>query len=730
MQLFEIINIAISVAAIALSIYTLYRLTRYNRSSNERYGKSETRYDNLDTAMLEFRRNHDTIIDEINRNYDSLVQDFAKYKLSNSESLREQVSQLKVNDLRVSVSKVEARLDEFSAASKLSLDYILNLKQNVNSSIEQALNTLSDETKLNAERFSQLTNKIDSHIADLWKEIKIKNDEVSKELKSLNSDTTGIFDIISELKINQKDTINSLSFLQTNTDKDKELMLSNVSRIDSELSAIHKDFAQLDNTEKDKELILSNVSRIDGELLAIHKDFAQLEEKLNEAKEQLLSKIDVESRAKLSRLDQEIHGLEAKINQSIDQHVKEYQTTFSDLNNHIESLHLESKEQFSSLQTTYNEFGRISDSFSGKIQSSISSITNTQSDFEQKIDKLETEVMSSLKVIREEIDATSHEMTSELQKYSDKYTESCEQLSERIESEKPRISKALKLGRTSLSGLQLLFKNKRKVDQLADKGTIKDLEPYVNDVAKLGFLNQLAYQRFNRNLDSEATNRILHSFKKQLDLDLSLNKLYYMAHKIWMIEGSCVGRLATNIEDAIVRCLIAYKIASTQREIRGLEIGTLFGINLCCLAELVGNHSKAFHFTIIDPLEGYYSLSPNDIVVDEPINETVFFRNVTRYTQKKNVSLIKKFTNQLTNKNLAQRSFNYVLIDGDHTYDGVKLDFELIKDRVEVGGFVIFDDYDTTDWPDIKTFVDKEVHKLKDYKKVLSLGRSSVYQKL
>lgn len=699
MQLFDFINIAISVAAIALSIYTLYRLTHYKRSSTERYGKSESLCNKLDTAIQEFRRNHDTIIDEINRNYDSLVQDFARYRQSNSESLRKQVSQLKVNDLRISVSKVEARLEEFSTASKLSLDYILNLKQNVNSSVEQALKTLSDEKKLNAERFSKIINKIDSRFAYLRGEIKIKNDEVSKDLKSLSSDTAGVFDIISEFKIKLNDTIDSLSFLQTNTDKDKKL-------------------------------ILSNVSRIDGELLAIHKDFAQLEEKLNEAKEQLLSKIDVESHAKLSKLSREIHGLEAKINQSIEQHVNESQTMFSDLNKNIESLHLESKDQYNSLQTTYNGFERISDSFSGKIQSSISSITNAQTDLGQKFDKLDTELMSSLKVVREEIDASAHEMTSELQKHSDKYTESYEQLSEKIKLEKPRISKALRLGRTSLSGLQLLFKNKRQVDKLADKSTIKELEPYVNDIAKLGFLNQVAFERFNRNLDIEATHRILYSFKEQLDLDLSLSKLYYMAHKIWMIEGSCVGRLATNIDDAIVRCLIAYKIASTQREIRGLEIGTLFGINLCCLAELVGNHSKEFHFTIIDPLEGYYSLSPNDIVVDEPINETVFFRNVTRYTQKKNVSLIKKFTNQLTNKNLAQKSFNYVLIDGDHTYEGVKLDFELIKDRVEAGGFVIFDDYDTTDWPDIKTFVDNEVHKLEDYKKILSLGRSSVYQKL
>ena len=38
--------------------------------------------------------------------------------------------------------------------------------------------------------------------------------------------------------------------------------------------------------------------------------------------------------------------------------------------------------------------------------------------------------------------------------------------------------------------------------------------------------------------------------------------------------------------------------------------------------------------------------------------------------------------------------YDFIFIDGDHSYDGVKRDFELYKDLVSPRGFVVFHDID------------------------------------
>ena len=297
-----------------------------------------------------------------------------------------------------------------------------------------------------------------------------------------------------------------------------------------------------------------------------------------------------------------------------------------------------------------------------------------------------------------------------------------------FKSEKERLSKALLLGRASLSGFQLLFKGKYEADKINDIKTVNRLRRYENSVNKFGFLNDHIYQRFNRHLNTESIEKLIFEWEDKLGVVLTEAKLAYLASKVWVIEGNCVGRLATNVEDEIIRCLLAAYVG--ENGFRGVEIGALFGINICCIKELSSAFCDSFHLTVIDPLEGYYAQQPNDILVDEPINEDVFWRNVTRYCLKKEIRLIKDFTYNLTGRNFGKNTYNYVLIDGDHTYEGVKVDFDLIKDYVEVGGFILFDDYGTEDWPDVKRFVDEVILPDDDYKEIICMFRTCVIQKL
>jgi hypothetical protein len=69
----------------------------------------------------------------------------------------------------------------------------------------------------------------------------------------------------------------------------------------------------------------------------------------------------------------------------------------------------------------------------------------------------------------------------------------------------------------------------------------------------------------------------------------------------------------------------------------------------------------------------------------------------------------------------AKIHHDVLIIDGDHSYAGVKFDFVNYLSSVKRGGYIIFDDYDAPDWPDVKKFVDTIV---RDHSEVEFVGVS------
>ena len=61
-------------------------------------------------------------------------------------------------------------------------------------------------------------------------------------------------------------------------------------------------------------------------------------------------------------------------------------------------------------------------------------------------------------------------------------------------------------------------------------------------------------------------------------MELSGEQMAYLADVICNVERQCAGRLATNIEDALLRLVVV--MASSKEKVSYLEIGVLFGINL------------------------------------------------------------------------------------------------------------------------------------------------------
>lgn len=235
------------------------------------------------------------------------------------------------------------------------------------------------------------------------------------------------------------------------------------------------------------------------------------------------------------------------------------------------------------------------------------------------------------------------------------------------------------------------------------------------------FDNRNWYQHFNRRLKKEHIDTIEQSWKKTLGLPVTRHSLGYIANRAALIEQTMDGRLATSIEDILLRTLIARSVKSKTIDV--LEIGTLFGTGVGVMYDHLYKFFDKVHFTLLDPLDGYYHSGQNDGPTGVPITETQLRRNLHRVgMQDAEFTLIKHLSTEPEAIEAAEKhSYDLLVIDGDHSYAGVKADFENYVEFVKLGGYIIFDDYAAPDWPEVQKYVDDEVE---HYDYVARVGHS------
>jgi hypothetical protein len=148
---------------------------------------------------------------------------------------------------------------------------------------------------------------------------------------------------------------------------------------------------------------------------------------------------------------------------------------------------------------------------------------------------------------------------------------------------------------------------------------------------------------------------------------------------------------------------ILYDIANTFDSnvyINYLEIGCYAGGSACLLLQ-----------------------RPNTNVVSidlgEPISPETVLNNVNLLNiHKNNYEYIKSNSRDLETYNKIKTKYgqlDILFIDGDHTYAGVKNDFDLYSKLVKDGGYIIFDDYnDPIHSPDVRKYIDKLVQTIGD----------------
>lgn len=131
-----------------------------------------------------------------------------------------------------------------------------------------------------------------------------------------------------------------------------------------------------------------------------------------------------------------------------------------------------------------------------------------------------------------------------------------------------------------------------------------------------------------------------------------------------------------------------YELIKDQKISVSLEIGCAYGISSLYICDALSSHPSPHH-TIIDPFQ---SKDFNGIGVSNLQKAGFNF-----------FSLIEKPSEIVLPELLAnEEKFQFILIDGNHTFDHTLLDFFYANRLLEDGGFVAIDD---ANWPSIRKMI-------------------------
>ena len=197
-----------------------------------------------------------------------------------------------------------------------------------------------------------------------------------------------------------------------------------------------------------------------------------------------------------------------------------------------------------------------------------------------------------------------------------------------------------------------------------------------------------------------------------------------VAEVVSLVDRSIDGRYAGTVFDKWAHCsasLCAAKGFPDAPQYAHVEIGVLFGGSLISRLLLI-NSSRANQTHIaIDPLHTYYGKGV-DPVTGLHLSKEMVLRNLERLRlSPQNVVFCETFSDDSkTIETVARYKIISLFIDGDHTVEGVKKDWEAYGPHVVKGAYVVFDNYASRGWPGVKSFVDQLLPSLssQEWKKI------------
>ncbi|MFJ5609386.1 class I SAM-dependent methyltransferase [Streptomyces sp. NPDC093221] len=176
------------------------------------------------------------------------------------------------------------------------------------------------------------------------------------------------------------------------------------------------------------------------------------------------------------------------------------------------------------------------------------------------------------------------------------------------------------------------------------------------------------------------------------------------------LEALAVGRLAGSTYNICGKLATVPLLDPPNEDV--LEIGTLHGLFSAALMRMLHRAGVEARLTIVDPLAGT-QLQPGARPVGEPTGTPVRMDVV-----RANLALGGKAGERArieqgfsgdpdTQAAVSDRKYGVIIVDGDHSAEGVMADLEWAEKIAAPGGIVVLDDYGDAAWTGVQEAADK-----------------------
>lgn len=207
-------------------------------------------------------------------------------------------------------------------------------------------------------------------------------------------------------------------------------------------------------------------------------------------------------------------------------------------------------------------------------------------------------------------------------------------------------------------------------------------------------------------LSSAALRRISTLLLRHAGIAADVETLRSVNHVTAFVADRIRGRIANDQASLIVNFALRQQAGQQVGEPGcDLEIGILFGGSLI-LAHRAHPQKGKIPILGMDPLDGYYKLG-RDPHSGLPVDKATVYDNLLRLgVPSDDVTLcVASSSSEVAKDFCSHRKLCVLYIDGDHSFDGIRLDWENYSDLVLPGGYVIIDNYLDEVWPAVTQFV-------------------------
>ncbi|MEV5084239.1 class I SAM-dependent methyltransferase [Streptomyces sp. NPDC056159] len=145
-----------------------------------------------------------------------------------------------------------------------------------------------------------------------------------------------------------------------------------------------------------------------------------------------------------------------------------------------------------------------------------------------------------------------------------------------------------------------------------------------------------------------------------------------------------------------------------------LEIGTLYGMFSAGLVRMLERDGRSPSLTIVDPFAGVQLQPGTEQRPDPtgtPVDEHAVRTNLALAGPAGVAARIQQGFSEdpETRAAVSDRRYGVIIVDGDHSAEGVAKDLEWAEEIAAPGGIVVLDDYRDPKWPGIKEALDKHL---------------------